>query len=246
MGELDERRLERLLHDAAGEVPAPSFTVDDVRSASRRITARRRSLATVAAAVVVGAGAVTGVVLGGPEQGGDHTTALAPAESTASDGAVKKSSEGGQPTGDGPRGQGVENFPDGPPKQGGESHGEDGPRAEGTPGCQAVDRELATALAGELPVDPIGEATRYGPCSEVVSRSAAFRVPGGVVAVVLHPDRESVVPAPPDVASHVVDTVVGEGRLTVLGIAENSADETDVPLRDELPGIADRVAAALG
>ncbi len=79
-----------------------------------------------------------------------------------------------------------------------------------------------------------------------MSRSAAFRVPGGVVAVVLHPDRESVVPAPPDVASHVVDTVVGEGRLTVLGIAENSADETDVPLRDELPGIADRVAAALG
>ncbi|WP_197319691.1 hypothetical protein [Saccharomonospora sp. NB11] len=248
MGELDERRLERLLNDAAGEVPAPSFTVDDVTSASRRITARRRSLATVAAAVVVGVGAVTGVVVGaagnGPGEG--HTTALAPGESQPSEEVAKKSSETGQPEGDGPRGQGVESFPDGSPKQGGGSNGEDGPRAEGTPGCQAIDRELATALAGELPIDPGQAPVGYGPCSDPGSRSAAFRVPGGVVAVVLHPDADGVVAVPPEVASVVVDRNVGTQRLTVVATAEGSADESDVPLRDELPALADRLAAALG
>jgi len=235
-----------MLRDAVEDAPEPSFTVDDVTNASRRITARRRSLVTAAAAVVVGAGAVTGLVAFGAGQRDGGSTALAPGETVVSGEIAKKNPESGQPNDDEGRGLGVESFPDASPKQGGGSSEEDGPRAEGTPACQSVDRELATALAGELPIDPVGEAIPYRSCFEPDGRAAAYRVPGGTVAVVLDPQGTHAFDVPLDVASAVATVDVGGGKLAVIGVAADSADEADVPLREELPGIAERVAAALG
>lgn len=88
----DEHRLRRMLRDAVEDAPEPSFTVDDVTNASRRITARRRSLVTAAAAVVVGAGAVTGLVAFGAGQRDGGSTALAPGETVVSGEIAKKKS----------------------------------------------------------------------------------------------------------------------------------------------------------
>lgn len=237
---LDERRLQQLLRDAAGEAPEPSFTMDDVTAASRRVTARRRSLVAAAAAVVVGAGAVTGIVVIGPEQQDGRSTALAPNERPLSGEVAEKNPEGGQPGDGGERGFGVESFPDVSPKQGGGMDGEDG-----TPGCQVIDRELATALAGELPVDPIGEAIPYDSCFVEDDRAAAYRVPGGTIAVVFDPGGAPGFDVPHEVASVVATATGGGGELAVIGIAADSTDQADVPLRDELSKIAERVAAAL-
>ncbi|EHR63806.1 hypothetical protein [Saccharomonospora cyanea] len=236
---LDERRLQQLLRDAAGEAPEPSFTMDDVTTASRRATARRRSLVAIAAAVVMGAGTVTGVVLTGSEQQDGRSTALAPNERPLSGEVAEKNPEGGQPGDGGERGFGVESFPDVSPKQGGGTDGEDG-----TPGCQVIDRELATALAGELPVDPIGEAIPYDSCFVEGNRAAAYRVPGGTVAVVFDQGPDGSFGVPHEFGNAAASVRVDGGLIAVIGIAD-TADHADVPLRDELPELAERVAAAL-
>ncbi|WP_298182411.1 hypothetical protein [Saccharomonospora sp.] len=248
---MDERRLEQLLRDAVDDPPEPSFTVDDVAAASRRATARRRSFVAGAVAAVVFVGSAVGVVAAVSGDEAVVSTALAPAEEDVSGRISEKSSAEGQPSGDSerdhsaPGGPGVQNFPEVSPKQGGGTDGEDGPRAEGTSGCDTVDRELATALAGELPVDPIGEAIPYSPCFEADNRAAAYRVPGGTIAVVFDPGNARVFDVPHEVASATAVVGVSGGKLAVIGIAVDSKDEADVPLRDELPRIAERVAAVL-
>ncbi|MEY7974233.1 hypothetical protein AB8O38_19760 [Saccharomonospora xinjiangensis] len=240
---LDEARLENLLRDAVGDAPEPSFTVDDVTVASRRLTARRRSLATAAAVGVVLTGAVTGVVIGATGADDTTSTALGPAEVPVSGEVAKKSSEEGQPGDGGLRGQSVEGFPPVSPKQGGGTEGEDGPRAGGTSGCRQVDRELATALAGELPIDPDGEAIPAPHCVAGAS-SAAFTVRGGTVQALLTRPGVAVQlpPLPPG-------GVVGEGRTaenaTVLVISLPGDGDDEAPFADRADGIADRVAEAL-
>jgi len=64
------------------------------------------------------------------------------------------------------------------PLQGSGGTGEDGPRAEGTPGCEKVDRELATALAGELPATGVTGPSPGRACT-TGARSAGFQVTDG-------------------------------------------------------------------
>ncbi|WP_103347854.1 hypothetical protein [Amycolatopsis sp. CA-128772] len=182
---MDEQELRSLFSAAPPDAPSPGFGHDDVVRESRRQTARRRNRITAgvsaAALVVVGFGAY-GVLSGGTPE--SLTAARDNASSTQSD-------AGSAQPGDGPMrpqvGGESPNFSAQPPQQGGAGDGKTGQLAEGASGCEQVDGELATALAGELPghVDAT-QAVPGGACSTVAG-SAGFPVPGGEIAAAVYP-----------------------------------------------------------
>ena len=86
----------------------------------------------------------------------------------------------------------MENVPSETPKQGGYPDGSGGPAGPaGTPsGCEQVDRELAAALAGELPAAAnikVNDAIPVSLTCPRGSRGAAFDLPSGRISVVLFP-----------------------------------------------------------
>ncbi|RSD19826.1 hypothetical protein [Amycolatopsis eburnea] len=219
---MDEQELRALFSAAPPEAPEPTFSQDDVVRESRRQTVRRRNRITAgvsaAALVVVGFGAY-GLLSGG-------TPGLLTA---AKDNAVSAQSEAGsaQP-GDGSMrpqvGGESPNFPAQPPQQGGDGDGKTGHLAEGASGCEQVDRELAIALAGELPVPvAVSEASPGGACS-TASRSAGFRVPGGEVAAAAYPKGIPVVfkSQPAGTATARVTTASG-GSLLLISVPASGA-----------------------
>ncbi|MFD2417851.1 hypothetical protein [Amycolatopsis pigmentata] len=158
---MDERELGTLFREAPGEPPPPTFDLTDVTTASARATARRRS------ALILAAGCVVLVLVGlGLTRFGftGTTTSGAPQVTT-----------GGPPAGR-PAPPSDASTPS--PLQGSGGTGEAGPRAEGTSGCEKVDRELATALAGELPVTGAVDASP-DPACPAGARSAGFRISDG-------------------------------------------------------------------
>lgn len=183
---MDERELGELFRSVPAEPPAPSFDETDVARASHRITVRRRAIASGAAVAVVllgGGGVVAGSVLGGGDDGGGSVVAE-PGRSTgggteprtAQPGEAESRHQSGQP--------GIQGLPSAEPKQGGTT---DGDRASG---CDQVDRELATALAGELPV-AASDASPGRICPEGTT-SASFRVDGSALTAVLVPEGRQV------------------------------------------------------
>lgn len=179
---MDERVLSELFRSVPGDPPPASFDEADVATASRRITVRRRAAAGgVAAGVVllVGGGLATGAVLGGSDGDSGGSQNVAESRPSADRGIEAR---GEQPAETRERQPQAHELPDAEPKQG----GEDG--RDRTHGCEEVDRELATALAGELPVGA-DEASPGRFCPEGTS-SVSFRVEGSALTAVL---------APPDV-----------------------------------------------
>jgi hypothetical protein len=196
-GGMDEKKLAELLKDVVAETPPPTFTHADVTRESARQQQRRRNglLAGSAFGVAVLAGATAlSVALwsGGPTpsavtsaEGGtyDSNETAAPYELPDEDAAAAEPTERG----------GQENFPPEGSKQGDPSDGNGGPAGSAsTPrGCEQVDRELAAALAGELPaaanVDAAEAKTAILPCP-TEGRGARFELPeGGQLTVLLLP-----------------------------------------------------------
>jgi len=188
---MDEQELRSLFSAAPPEAPAPTFTQDDVVRESRRQTVRRRNRITTgvsaAALVVVGFGAY-GLLSGGT-----------PESMTAAGDGVMSSQSGpgsGQPGISPARpeiGGESPNFSSEPPRQGGDQGGKTGHLAEGASGCEEVDGELATALAGELPGHVAGTPAVPGGACSTVSRSAGFPVAGGEVSAAVYPKGVPVV-----------------------------------------------------
>ncbi|GAA1241666.1 hypothetical protein GCM10009676_28490 [Prauserella halophila] len=183
---MDERELGELFRSVPGQPPPSSFDEADVAEAAHRVTVRRRAIVGGAAAAVVllgGGGVVAGSLLGGD----DGNTVVAGSERSA---GADRSTTGGtqpriaQPEDDRPRQQssepGIQGLPSAEPKQDGST---DGDRAHG---CDQVDRELATALAGELPV-AASDASPGRICPEGTT-SASFRIDGSALTAVLVPD----------------------------------------------------------
>jgi hypothetical protein len=183
---MDEQELRSLFSAAPGDLPVSSFSKDDVVRESRRQAARRRNgLAVTGSALAL---AVAGFGLFGLFSGGLPIGPTAASDKGAA--SANSAQATGQPSGSAERplaGGETPNFSSQPSQQGGDGGVKTGPRAEGAFGCEQVDRELAIALAGELPahVTP-SEATSGGACS-TAARSAGFRVPGGSVSVAVFP-----------------------------------------------------------
>ncbi|HEV7908670.1 MAG TPA: hypothetical protein VGP03_11035 [Pseudonocardiaceae bacterium] len=160
---MDEHKLADLFRDAVRDAPPASFDEGDVRAASQRATVRRRTalaLGTSTAAVVLVAGSAVGFGVFGSPDNSSNTTASAPAAGdntprmTPFDvpGPKVESQSGDNPQATDHGGLPPKSVPESSPLQGGDLSGSVSPRADGTPrGCGPVDRELAVALAGELP-----------------------------------------------------------------------------------------------
>ncbi|PRX47472.1 hypothetical protein B0I33_10550 [Prauserella shujinwangii] len=236
---MDERELETLFREAPGDPPPARFTAADIAGASHRATVRRRSaIAAASAAFVVIVGGVGVATTALNDTGSDQTTAGAPALGEAERGQAGL----GQPGNESGRLPNAQGFPDASPKQGGDATGENGPRAEGTSGCDKVDRELAIALAGELPVT--ADAAGPGFLCPAGTRSAGFRLDDGTVTAVLAPPGKAVqLPELPDGARVAEAATAGGG--TVLVISVPGGPPAAAPHAGELSAIAAALAERL-
>ncbi|WP_236790505.1 hypothetical protein [Amycolatopsis sp. GM8] len=215
---MDEKDLETLFRAAPGDPPPPGFGLADVTAASARASARRRSAVLLSAVCAV-------LVLGGAGIAG-----LSYFRSTEMSTAQPVSAPERPPNA----------FPNPTPLQGSGGNGKDGPRAEGTSGCEKVDRELATALAGELPATG-GTEPIPGPVCPTATRSAGFHVTdgdrNGVVSVTVFPAGMPV--GVPATSASAQQLTASGGTILVLSTPDAGSAP---PLQTDLA----RIAAALG
>ena len=252
---MDEQQLAELMTEAVAETPPPTFDQHDVARASERLRVRRRNTiiagSAASVAVLASASVLAVALLGGTNSANEATSAgdvasssngnAAPYEVPEEDDAAKAQTERGD--------RADENVPSETPKQGGSSSGNAGPAGPGgTPsGCEQADRELAAALAGELPAaasfnrdapQPVALQCPHG------SVGAAFPVQVGARSGLV-----SVVLVQPDVATPTWRLPAGAYRAraptpngaTILVVTEPFAGSA-APLSENLDAIAAGVA----
>ncbi|GAA4538851.1 hypothetical protein [Amycolatopsis samaneae] len=236
---MDERDLETLFSAAPGEPPPSTFTESDVVAESKRQSARHRSRLAVSTSAVVlvlaGAG-IFGIVgnvdFGGPKSASSGIRAnSAPVPGQPSAGPARPSGSGEAP-----------NFSSASPQQGGDGDGKTGPRVEGTSGCEQVDRELATALAGELPVPVAADGASPGGACTTGARAAGFPLPDGMISVAVLPAGAPLdEPRQPAGAAILRLPARGGGTLVLVSVAGTAGHP--VPFAGELGRIAGDLAA---
>lgn len=238
---MDERELEQLFRDAPGEPPPPSFGLSDIEAGSRRATARHRvrvaTAGTFAALVLAGGGFAAGGLLSG-----DNGT-----ESAAQPHSVGESATSGQPGAEGER---LDSGDAAQAEELSSKQGDKGSRnsdaaAASAERCEEVDRQLATALAGELPVGPDTEKPLGGflPCEAGVRRAAHHVTDGDAAGTI------SVALVPKGVAFRIAnegESVLVEARarsgVTVM-LLSTPDDGSSPPLEADLQRVADAIAA---
>jgi hypothetical protein len=190
---VDEHKLADLFRDAVRDAPPASFDEGDVRAASQRATARRQTalaLGTGTAAVVLAAGTAVGFgVLGSADQN-SNTSASAPVADNAPrmtpfdvPGPKAESQPGDNPQSTEHGGLPPKSVPESSPLQGGDLSGSVSPRADSTRiGCGPVDRELAVALAGELPAAAGHQPVPVDGTCPTGSKAAGYVVRDGQVS----------------------------------------------------------------
>lgn len=247
---MDEKKLAELLKDAVADAPPPTFTATDVARESGRQRVRHRNgvLAGSAFGVAVLAGATAlGVALWtGP---GSTTNSAAEQLSTSNGNGnaapyelPDEDNEESAPTQRG----GAPDFPSETPKQGGYPDGNGGPAGPaGIPsGCEQVDRELAAALAGELPAAASVEVDDAVPvlvsCPQGAT-GAAYDISGGRVSVLLMPVGGMV---DPGVSGVQADAPLDDGRQ-VLVVSEPDEPDGAAPFGSEIQRIATGVGTRL-
>ncbi|MFC4858887.1 hypothetical protein [Actinophytocola glycyrrhizae] len=241
---MDENKLADLLKGAVSETPPATFTITDVARESDRQRARHRNgvLAGSAFGVAVLAGATAlGVALW---TGPVSTTGAMSAESNASGGngnaapyeLPEEDNEVAAPT---ERGR-AEDSPSETPKQGGYPDGSGGPAGPaGTPsGCEQVDRELAAALAGELPAAArikVDDAVPVSLSCPTGATGAAYDLPGGRISVVILPDDVMIATQRPDGVR--ADAPTDDGRQ-VFVVSEPVSPNGTAPFGSDIQRIA--------
>jgi hypothetical protein len=250
---MDEKKLAELLKDAVTDTPPPTFTHSDVTAESERQRVRHRNgvLAGSAFGVAALAGATAlGVALWiGP----GLTQQTTSADSAASGGngnaaPYELPDEGGKAAAPTERG-GEQDFPPEAPKQGGSPDGNGGTAGPAsTPsGCEQVDRELAAALAGELPVSANVKVADARPvsltCVSSGVRAAAFDLSdGGSISVLLIPaDALSAQRASRPSSGAQVDVPTDSGRHVLL-VSEPATSGGSVPYESDLRQFARDIA----
>lgn len=232
---MDEREFKELFRDAPGEPPPARFTAADVAAESHRATARARRLVVSAAALLVlaGSGIAAGVMAF------DFTPGDAGSPVAAN--AGQPAEEQARPLSDGPGT--TEGFPEAEPRQGGEGTGEDGPQGRtSTSGCEG-DRELAIALADELPVAATS-VPATGSCPEGTA-TATFQLGGAdastVRASLYEPGATHAAPAWP--AGALVEERQTRSGATLHLVCTPDKNQRTTLSDSELSEIADALAA---
>ena len=117
-----------------------------------------------------------------------------------------------------------------------------GPRAESTSGCDKVDRELATALAGEIPATGLAGPSPGRVCT-TDARSAGFHVTdgerSGFVSVTVFPSAFALNPFGDGTVLAEQQTASG-GSLVVLSTPDAGSA---APLESRLPQLAAALAS---
>jgi hypothetical protein len=242
---MDERRLAELLHDAVAETPPPSFDEHDVARASERQRIRRRNSVVTGSAfgvVVLASATALGVALWTGPNSAEQTsadTAAAGGNATAGPNELPEEDKAGAP--DAEREYEPQIAPSESRKQGRPSSGDAGPEGPGsTPsGCEQADRELAAALAGELPA-----AAPPLPQYECVSAgtSVSYRLPSGALtAMLLAPNSLLGSGSAPDQEVVSADATADDGRrVVIMSVAPKPGTP---PYADVLDEWAQQVAA---
>ncbi|MBN9746344.1 hypothetical protein DMP23_35560 [Amycolatopsis sp. A1MSW2902] len=227
---MDEREAETLFSAGPGEVPPPTFSVDDVVRRSKRETLRRRNRITVgAAAVVVAAGFGTWGIVGVSSEKSDSSANSVAAPVQPGGSAARPFSNG-------------DDFPGQPSRQGAGETGRTGPRVEGTSGCGRVDWELATALAGELPGHLNAAQASPGSVCTTSSRGAGFPLPDGMIGAAVFARGTAVnVPTQPAGAVTVRQQTGSGGTLVLVSVPGTSGHPA--PYATDLARFAASLAA---
>jgi hypothetical protein len=244
---MDEKKLAELLKDAVADTPPPTFTHSDVTAESERQRVRHRNgvLAGSAFGVAALAGATAiGVALWiGPGMTQQATSADSAASGGNGNAApYELPDEGNEAAAPTERG-GDQGFPSEAPKQGGASDGNGGTAGPAsTPsGCEQVDRELAAALAGELPVTAKIKLSDARPVSSNCapgSSGAEFSVPGGSISVVMLASGQL---ANASASAGQADAETSDGRQ-VLVVSVPSYEGGSVPYHSDLARFARNIA----
>lgn len=249
---MDEKKLAELLKDAVADTPPPTFTHADVTRESDRQRARRRNglLAGSAFGVAVLAGATALGVALWTGQGPSEVTSAENAASSGNGNAApyELPNEGGEATDPTERGQ-AQDSPSESRKQGRTSTGDGGPAGStGTPsGCEQADRELAAALAGELPaaaqVDSADAVAVTLYCDEDF-RGAAFDLPDGRISVLLLSGDERALTSADTAGTQSAQAIAPteDGRLVVV-VSEPSSQGGSAPYGTDLSRYATEIAA---
>ncbi|MCP2166169.1 hypothetical protein [Goodfellowiella coeruleoviolacea] len=262
---MDEHDLAELFRDAVRDTPPASFDEHDVAAAARRATARQRTRVLVGSGAVVLALLGVGVVgYGLTARQHTATSTMTVAEDQSSAGRSTTTAELGPLNAPAPQNTDsdgtLENRRSGPPpksipesssKQGDENTGSASRSAGSTPtGCGQVDRELAVALANELPVDPATVPAPVAGSCPAGARAASYLVRDGgttgVVSVVVVPaTADATAPRTPELPSTngsaraTVHTGSG-GQLTV--VSQPQAGSTSAPFADRIDRVASQLA----
>jgi hypothetical protein len=253
---VDEHKLAELFRDAVRDAPPPSFDEGDVRSASHRATARRRSAlalgSTMAVVLVFGGIAVGAGVFGGGSKSLDAATAGSAEGSNSSPGETmtpyglpadpnaeqKATDRGGPPP---------KSVPEDSSTQGDETPGSASLSAGSTPtGCGPVDRELAIALAGELPVAAGTQPSPAAGTCPAGSKGAGYLVRDGdvigVFSVVVVPKGALQATGLGSAAAKQVSRTAQSGA-TVHVVSEPEQGSGTAPFAGKLDSVATDLAS---
>ncbi|OLF09476.1 hypothetical protein BLA60_20180 [Actinophytocola xinjiangensis] len=238
---MDEHKLSELLRDAVADVPPPTFDQGDVvRESARQRVRRRNGLLTGSAlgvALLAGATALSVALWTGTDSSGQPNAASgdsAPGNGTTAPYELEEEKAADAPSAGGDTNSSPESR-----KQGRTSGEEAGPAGPGsTPsGCEQADRELAAALAGELPAAAL---PAYYTCPSDVT-NITYDLYGGRLTVMLL-DAGSLM-ASDDEPGWTMRQAVAEtadGRHVMIFSA--ARDPGTPPFADELEDLAERVA----
>jgi hypothetical protein len=251
---VDEKKIADLFNDAVRDVPPASFDTGDVRKASHRATVKRRTniiAGSALAFVVLAGGTVTTLALSGETN--TPTAASAPALGggpMANSGTMDIEGDAEKPATPSARGDGAGprlDTQDGPPKQGGSPPGNAGTAGSTPSGCMA-DRELAAALAGELPAAAsAGEVPVPFGCPAGATGGAVKVTDGGkqgTLSVVRVPQGASpgIVPMGSDVDGYASTETVAASGASIFVVSQPAPGTGEAPFVDDIA----RYAAAIG
>lgn len=253
---MDEKKLHELFRDAVPDAPPPSFSLGDVRAESAAQRSRHRNLllggSALGIAILTGV-TVLGVALWRSTDANEGSAAAGAPMVDASSGNAGEGLSDVPHEDQSPRAAGgaeqQKSFPTEPPKQGGTPTGNAGPPGPGSTlhGCGQADRELAAALAGELPAAATSEPRASTTGCPLGSVAVAVQITDGgryglmhVVLAPVGPDVNYPITGSPEGTVVGAGTTPGGRRLYV--IIEPLVGSPGAPFAGDVQRIADGVA----